>query len=106
MSDAIGDREHAEEQQRQDLDRIDGQVGDGRSLDAAIRYVRDPERGDNCNHRHEDRTRSSGVHAVGEKDADDVADHNADSGGHRARVDPIIQIEPQPSTNFAIRANR
>ena len=71
-----------------------------RGLDSAVRDVSDPESRDNCYQRHEDRTGSAGIDNVREEDANDVANHDTDGGGHRPRVDPVIEMRTPTEDEF------
>src|SRR5713226_5730854 len=71
-----------------------------RGLDSAVRDVSDPESRDNCYQRHEDRTGSPGIDNAREEDANDVANHDTDGGGHRPRVDPVIEMRTATEDEF------
>src|SRR6202451_4434894 len=100
MLEAITDRQYCEKQQRYDLDGVDREVGQRRRLNSAVRDIGDRKRGDNCDHSHEYWTGSSGIHAVREKDPDDVADHDAYRRRHRTWVDPVVQMRAPTEHEF------
>jgi hypothetical protein len=65
-----------------------------------VRDVGDPKGSDNCHQRHENRTGSPGIDGVREKDTNDVANHDADRGGHRAWVNPVIEVGTPTEDEF------
>ena len=92
MIDAIAERHDGEDQQRADLNAVDGKVDRGGAVDSAMGDVRDGKGIEDGARHHEEDARVGGAHKAGIEGADDEAGEDAHDPNHDARIDPVVEM--------------
>src|SRR6202789_204410 len=92
MADAILDCQRGEDDQRGNLDYVDGHVDGGGSTGALGSDPGDKKREEHCDQGHEDRAWIRAAHDVWPEEADDISAKDACRGAHYAGIDQVVKM--------------
>ena len=92
MIHAIAQGHHREDQQRADLNHVDGDVHRRRAGHAANADIGDPEREHDRDQHHEHRSGIGCAHKARPYGSDQVADQDAHHRDHDAGINPVVQM--------------